>query len=71
VTGSFSVGHDEQTSLPRLTHDEISPFVNRVVRIGEGHEETIVENGLRLLERDAVLFEVADLFVRIRGLTQR
>lgn len=34
-------------------------------RIAEGHEEVVLENGLRLLECDTVPFPVADIFVWI------
>src|SRR5215212_159929 len=52
------IRHEQQAALPRLPDDNIAVLIVGMIRVVEIDIERIVEDGLGLLERDAVLLKI-------------
>jgi len=56
---SLRIGDKQQTPLPRLSDDNIALFIKGMIWVKEIYIEWVIENGLRLFKRDAVLFKIS------------
>ncbi len=57
--------HHEQSAFTRITDDHLAVFAGRMIRIVFDASYVVIEDRLRLGERDSVLTEIAAFLIRI------